>query len=151
LVYKSFGSAEQMRVVLGESPHAQQPVKHARHLVSVDRSELGITKRQISIRPLIRFVDAYMERAIHRSYAIGHLIHLHRSEHTIGVVLLVAGDHPQIPLCDLRSEYKPVSVLDQHRAQEVLDLLAHYPALRMPEYESRSVVFLDAEEIEFPS
>ena len=41
--------AEDVGVVLGEVPHAQQPVQHAAGLVAVQQTGLGVAHRQVAV------------------------------------------------------------------------------------------------------
>lgn len=58
---------------------------------------------------------------------------------------------PEAELRNMRRIDEPIAALDQFRPKEIFDLLADNPALGMPEDESRPILLLDTEQIQFPT
>ena len=141
--------AEQVRVVNSEAAHAQQAVERPRQLGAIDRTHLGVALRQVAVRALLRAVDADVERAVHRLDAELRLFELHRREHRVAVVLLVAADLPQFALGDVRRIDEGVAAAAQLLVKIILHRLADDRALRVPEDESSAVGVLNGEEVEF--
>src|SRR5260370_29832913 len=140
-----------MRIVNREAAHAHQAVQGARQLRAIDGAHLGIALRQITIRSLLRFVYADMHRAIHRLQTELSFFELGRRKHRVTIVLFVTAQLPKLALGDVRRVNKTVVALDQFFAQVIVHLLADDAALRMPEDETLSVLFLNREQIEFPT
>ena len=78
-----------MCVILREAAHPHHPVQHAAPLVTVDRSELGVAKRQIAVRALTRLVDADVTGTVHRLRSVAGPLHIHRAEHVLPEVFQV--------------------------------------------------------------
>ena len=98
-----------MSVIDSKTANAHQSVQRSRKLGPIDGAHLGVSLRQVSVRPLVRLVDPDMERAIHRLEPILLVLDARRCVHRIGVVALVAALDPEIPLCDMRSVNKTIS------------------------------------------
>ncbi len=61
-VFDLLRRAENVRVVLREAAHAEQPVQHAGALIAVDRAQFAQPHRQIAITVLLVGVDQDVER-----------------------------------------------------------------------------------------
>ena len=82
--------AEDVRVVLREAAHAQEPVQRARRLITMYAAELGEPVRQLAIGPQPVLVDLDMARSVHRLDRELALI-LRGGEHVLAEGLPVAG------------------------------------------------------------
>ena len=87
---------EDVRVVLREVAHAQQPVQRARRLVAVHLAELGELQRQVAIALEAVLEDLHVAGAVHRLAAEHALVRQHPVvEHVLAVVLPVPGELPE--------------------------------------------------------
>src|SRR5437868_1485335 len=120
-----FGRAEQVRVVNREAAHAHQAVERARQFGAIDRAHLAVTLRQVAITALLRFVDADVERAVHRLQAKLRLFQLRRREHRVAVVLFVSAQLPQLTPRDVRRIDETVVPTDQLFVEIILHLLPY--------------------------
>ncbi len=92
--------AEDVRVVLREGAHAQQPVQRARRLVAVHDAEFGEPQRQLAIRAQAVLEDLDVARAVHRldgedALVLGVLAGRGRLEHVLAEPAPVARGLPQ--------------------------------------------------------
>ena len=87
LVLELVGAAEEMRVVLGEAPHAHEAVEHPGALEAVDGAELRVAEGQLAVAPQPALVDLDVERAVHRLQLVLHVLDVHGREHPVLVVL----------------------------------------------------------------
>ena len=134
LVGDLIGRAVDVRVVLGEGAHAQQPVQHALALVARDLPELGEPQRQLAVGVAVGVEDEAGAGAVHRpqrvaalglvAVALGGL----GEEHVLAVVVPVAGAVPQLLVEDLRRLDLDVAALVELRAHLGLDQLAAAPS-----------------------
>ena len=60
------GTAEDVRIVLREAPHARQPVQLAALLVTIHRAEFCETQRQVLVRARLPTVNLAVVRTVHR-------------------------------------------------------------------------------------
>src|SRR5580765_2906648 len=96
---------------------------------------------------LVGFVYPDMEGTIHRLQTKLGLFQLCRSKHHVGIVLFVATNAPQLALGNVRSKDQSIATPLKLFAQVLLHLTANSTALRMPQHQSLSVVFLNRKEI----
>ena len=122
-----------MRVVLSEAAHAHHPVQHSASLVTIHSAELGVPDRQVSIRSLVRLIDADVSRTVHRLRPVPRALDIHRAEHVLLEILQVPGDLEQLLAHDVRGVHELVSVTENEPLLVFLDLVADYRSLRMPE------------------
>src|SRR5436190_6714092 len=98
---------------------------------------------------LCRFVHADVERTVHRLQTEFSFFQLSRRKHYVRIILFVTADAPQLTLGDMRRVNQSVTALRKFRAQIIFHLRPDRAALRMPEHEALSVVFLNRKQIEF--
>jgi len=137
-----------MRVIDRKTANSHQPVQGTGKFRSIHGAHLGITLRQVAIGTLLRFVDADMERAVHRLEPKLGFLNRSWRKHRIAVTLFMPADLPQFTLGDVRRVHKTVISLDQLAAQVVFHLLANDAALRMPEDQTLPVIFQNRKQIE---
>ena len=125
---------EDVRVVLGDVLHAQEPVQGASELVPVQGRGLRVAEGQVAVRPELRAEEQHVARAVHRLE--GELTFVpvrRREEHVLAVVVVVARRDVRLDVVEERRLHLDVS------AQEVLppaEILEHVPddhPFRMPE------------------
>ena len=136
-----------MRIILRKPANSHQPMQRSGQFGSIARSQFGITKRQIAVRMLRRFVDTNMERTVHRLQPELGLFQLSRGKHDVGVILFVSADPPQIALRDVRCIDQPIPSLREFSAKIVLHLSANRATLRMPQHETLPVILLNRKQI----
>ena len=141
--------AEDVRVVLRETPHAEQTMQHAAAFVAIDGAEFSKPDRQIAIAAHARFVNQNVAGAIHGLELIFGFFDFDRAEHVLFVEIGVTGSLPQIEQHDVRGVHKIVAALEQFIAQPGFDNVADEAALGVPENQAGAGFFLDAEKIEF--
>ena len=148
LVLELVGAAEDVRVVLGEAPHAHEAVQDARALEAVDRPQLRPAIRQVAVAAQPRLVDRQVERAVHRLQLVLDVLDLDRRVHVRLVVLGVPARLPQVEPRDVRRVHEVVAAREVLVAPVVLDLLADEAALRVPQHEPGPRLVLDREQVE---
>ncbi len=148
LVFDLFGRAEDVRVVLRESAHAQQAVHHAGALVAVDGAEFAQAHRQIAIAAHLVAIDQNVAGTVHGLELVFGVVQLHGLEHVVAVKIGVAGDLPQIAPHHVRRVDQRIAALQILVAHPVFDDLADAAALGMKEDQAGAGEFLDAEQIE---
>ena len=79
-----------MPVVLGKSPNPHQTQKFARLLLTINRSELRITLRQIPVAARFAFVNLDVHGAVHRFQKKLPLVDLDRIVDTVRVIRIVS-------------------------------------------------------------
>ena len=136
LVLELVGAAEDVRVVLGEAPHAHEAVQDARALEAVDRPQLRPAIRQVAVAAQPRLVDRQVERAVHRLELVLDVLDLDRRVHVRLVVLGVPARLPQVEPRDVGRVDEVVAAREVLVAPVVLDLLADEAALRVPQHEA---------------
>ena len=95
LVLDLIPAAEDVRVVLRDVAHAQEPVHRARVLVAVHEALLGQPQRQVAVGVPALVVDLDVARAVHRLEAELAALDLLGQEHLVAVVVPVAGALPE--------------------------------------------------------
>ena len=110
LVDNLFPQAEYMRIVLGEPAHPQEAMQHARFLISIDRTHLKISYRQVLIASRLRPVYQDVRRAVHWFYRIFLPLDL-EDIHILFVVPVVSRLYPDIGLEHMWPDDKLVSAL----------------------------------------
>src|SRR5437763_2413827 len=96
---------------------------------------------------LRRLIHADVERTVHRLQAKLDLFQFRRRKHYVRVVLFVTTDAPQLTLSNMRRVNQSITALLKFRAQIIFHLRPDRAALRMPEHEALSVVFLNRKQI----
>src|SRR5204863_8342084 len=86
---------------------------------------------------------------VHRLERNLDLFHFRRRKHYVRIILFVTADAPQLALSDMRRVNQSVIALLKFRAQIVFHLRPDRAALRMPEHEALTVIFLNRKQIEF--
>src|SRR5207249_9531934 len=109
----------------------------------------GVPQRQIAIRMLCRLVHADVERTVHRLQTKLDLFQFRRRKHYVRIILFVTANAPKLTLSDMRRVNQSVTALLKFRAQIVFHLRPDRDALRMPEHEALTVIFLNRKQIEF--
>jgi len=139
---------EDVRIVLGESAHAHQPVQRARGLEAVHLAELGQLERQIAVglEPVLEDLD--VTRAVHRLDHEGALVLRARlrQEHVLAERRHVAGGDPERRVHQLRRVDLDIAGGALAAADVVLQQLEQRPALGMPEHRARGLL-LEVEQI----
>src|SRR5688572_4340769 len=79
LVFRLIERAEDVGVIHGEAPDAQQAVQHARFFVAVHVRDFRQPERQVPVAPRLRLVYERVHRAVHRLYAIPHVLRFART------------------------------------------------------------------------
>ena len=93
---------EDVRVVLLEAAHAQQPVQGARALEAVQHAPVGEAQWQLAVAARAQVEDHHRVGAVHRLGAVGGLLVHRDDEDVVAVVLPVPGDLPETLLVDDR-------------------------------------------------
>ena len=132
------GGAEDVAVVLGEAPAAQQAVYRPGALVPVDRPQLEQPDGQVPVAALARPVDHHVERAVHRLRVVVGPVHLHGRVHAVGEEVEVAGGVPQHRLGDVGREHELVAALFVAGPGVVLHDLADQRPLGVPHGQPRT-------------
>ena len=70
LAVKLLRSAEDMGIVLGKAADPQQAVQHPGPFVAVNRAELEITERQVTVAAQMGLIDHHVGEAVHRLDAV---------------------------------------------------------------------------------
>src|SRR5580704_4468965 len=141
--------AENVRVVLGETAHAQEAVEHTAAFVAIHGAEFGETHGQIAITAQPRLINEDVARAIHRLELVVGFFDFHWTKHVVFVKAGVAAGVPELAAHDVRRVDDVVSALEEFGAQPVFDDRADQAALRVPENQAGSGLILNAEKIEF--
>ena len=102
-----------MRIILGESAHAQEAMQYARAFVPIHSAKLGQAHRQLAITAQARLVNQDVARAIHRLQLIVGLFDLDRAEHILAVKIGVPAGLPQIQAHDVRRVDQIVAAAQQ--------------------------------------
>ena len=124
-VFDLLRRAEDVRVVLRESAHAQQAVHGAAALVAIHRAELAQPHRQLAIAAQLVAINQDVARTVHGLQPIFGVVELHAGEHVFGVVAQVAGSPPQIRAHHVRRVDQRVAALQILIAHPVFDDLAN--------------------------
>src|SRR5580704_7097390 len=141
--------AENVRVVLSETAHAQEAVEHAAAFVAIHGAEFGEAHGQIAIAAQPRLINKDVARAIHRLELVFGFFDFHGAEHVVFVKAGVAAGVPEFAAHDVRRVNDVVSALEKFGAQPVLDDRADQTTFGVPENQAGAGFVLDAEEIEF--
>ena len=136
LVLDLLGGAEDVRVVLREHPHAQEPVEGAGQLVAVQDAGLGHPQRQLAVAVGAVGVERAVARAVHRLQPELAVLGLER-EHVLAVLLPVARGDPQLLVVDLRRAHLDVAALAVLAAAQILEHVPDHHPLRVPERRAR--------------
>ena len=152
-----FGGAEDMGVVLGEAAHARHAVELAGLFPSVNVAEFREPHWKIAVRMRIALEYLHMERAVHgfeqKSLNVARLDFLFKfrdvevlrrhfrqilplyNRHELGVFVIreVAARAEEPELSDVGSENLLVALLAQKFENKVLQALAEYRALWLPQ------------------
>ena len=140
--------AENVGVVLRKAADAQQAVQHSAALVAVNSPEFREAHGQIAIAMQLGLVNENVARAVHGLELVIGLLHFDRAEHAVPIKAGVPAGLPEIEPHDVRCVNEIVAAFEKLVAQPVFDDFANQPALGMPENQSRTGFFLDAEEIQ---
>src|SRR6185312_14972416 len=143
--------AEDVRVILRKAADTHQPMQRAGKLSSVTRAQFCVTQRQVTVRMLRGLVDANMARTIHRLKSEFRALEFHRRKHRVSVVLFVSTNRPKLALGYVRRKNLPVASLSQLFTNVVFHFATNGSALRMPEDETLAVLFLNREQVQFPT
>ena len=123
-----------MRVVLRKAPHARQPVQLAALLVTVHRTELRKTQRQVAVRTRLVAVYLAVVRAVHRLEQ--ELFVLVRCpdglERILAVFGVVSRCHVEVLHADMRRDDLLVTVSLLYALQEILKSLPQCRPLGQP-------------------
>ena len=141
-------SADDMGIVLGESPDSDKAVQHARPFVAIHGAKLEVADRQLPVAPHLALVDEDVEGAVHRLNAVLVLVDLHARVHAVRVEAQVAAGLPQVGAGDVRREDEVVAALQVLLPPELLDQIADERALWVPEDEAPAELLGDGEEVE---
>src|SRR5580704_14262045 len=140
--------AENVRVVLGETAHAQEAVEHAAAFVAIHGAEFGETHGQIAITAQPRLINEDVARAIHRLELVFGFFDFHGAEHVVFVKAGVAAGVPELAAHDVRRVDDVVAALEEFHAKPVFDDGADQAALGMPEDQAGAGFIFDTEKIE---
>jgi hypothetical protein len=135
-----------MRIVLGETAHAHQPVQRARGLIAVHDAELGYPIWQFPVGPQAVLENLDMARAVHRLDGELALVLGHRGEHVLAKCLPVPRGLPQRLVEDLRPVHLAIADRVLPSPHVIDETLKQLPALRVPEDDS-GALFLEVKEI----
>ena len=149
LVLDLIGSAEDVRVVLGDVAHAQQPVERAARLVAVERGGLREADRELAIAPELAAEEEHVTRAVHRLQPEGLLV-LRDQEHVVAVLLPVARDLPELGVVDERRLHLEIAAPRVLASAEILELVPDHHAPGMPERRAGRVL-VEVDEVELAS
>mmetsp|Transcript_14379 Transcript_14379/g.38822 ORF Transcript_14379/g.38822 Transcript_14379/m.38822 type:complete len:426 (+) Transcript_14379:336-1613(+) len=145
LIRKLLGEAEDVRVVLREAAHAEEPVKSPRALVAVHGAQLRPPEGQLAVGSQAVFVHEDVERAVHGLDLVLLLLHVHLIEHAVLVEVKVARCLPQVHVGHVGRVEELVARLHMLVLPEVLNEAPHARALGVPEDETATRILLDGE------
>ena len=106
-------------------------------LVSVQRSRLCVSQRQVAIAPERAAEEQHVPRAVHRLHAVDLVVGERDQEHVLAELLPVARGLPERLVVDERRLDLHISALRVLRAPEILEHVEDRHALRMPERRAR--------------
>ena len=89
-----------------------------------------------------------MEGAVHRLQLVFRVLQPDGREHVGAVKTVVTAGLPQVEPADVRREHQLIPAAQQLLPEKVFDLLADEAPLGMPEYQARSCLILDAEQVQ---
>ncbi len=142
-------SAEQVGIILCESPHSHEAVEDPGPFVPVDGSKLAITNGKISITSQVRLIDHDVVRAVHRFELVLAALQLHGRKHVFPIIIEVPAGFPKIKAGRMRGVDQVVPVTNMLLAPKVFNQQADRGSLRMPEHETRADVILYADQVQF--
>ena len=133
LVVDLLARAEDVRVVLGDVPHARQPVQRPGELVAVQRRGLRVADREVAVAVELAAEQHHVARAVHRLDRVGVLLVDRDLKHVLAELLPVPRGHPERLVVDERCLHLGVAPASVLRAPEVLERVEDRHALRVPE------------------
>ena len=142
LVRDLIGQAEDVRVVLREPAHAEQPVHRAAPLVAVHGSHLRPADGQVSIGEVPILEHGDVERAIHGLELVDLVLNLHGLVHVLAIEIGVPARLPQVQFADVRRVQQVVPARQVDVLPEVLDHVAHQRTFGVPEHQPSAHFFL---------
>src|SRR5467141_176084 len=119
------GSAENVRVVLGEASNAEKAVQDSATLVAIDGAEFGEAHGKIAIAVELGFVDEDVAGTVHRLQLVIGLFYFDWAEHAVFVEIGVAAGFPEVQTHDVRRVYEIVAAGEEFVAQPVFDDFAN--------------------------
>ena len=141
------GGAEDVRVVLGEVAHAQQPVQRTGRLVAVHLAEFGHAQRQVAVALQATGVERHRAGAVHWFEGEHALVFGGGGEHGLAVVEPVPGGFPEAAVHHVRGVDLDIAggvLLLAHVADQLLE---QRPALGVPEHRAGGAV-VEVEQVE---
>ena len=124
--------AENMRVVLRKSAHAQQSMQHAAPFVAIASPVLGESQWKVAVAARPSRINLVMKRAVHRFDVVLLPFQLHWRIHTLGVIREMSAANEEILFGEVRSADALISGNLLAFFGELLDLLDHQRAVGKP-------------------
>ena len=149
LILDLLRGAEDVRVVLSELAHAEQPVQLPRFFVAMHHAQLGVLERQLAVAVRRVAVEQQVPGAVHRLDRVWVLVD-GGEIHPILVVVPVAAEVPERFVQDDRSLDLLVVLPVMHLEPEGADLVVDHHAVGMPEGKA-GALRVQREEVEFPA
>src|SRR5205823_1430238 len=143
-------SAEDVRIVLSDVPHAGEPVERAGELVAVQRRGLRIPKREIAVAAQRTPEEEHVPWAIHRLHAVELPVVERDLEHVLAELLPVTRGHPERLVVDERRLHLAVATSGVLASAQVLELVPDRHPLRVPKRRPRRVL-VEVEQVELPA
>ena len=119
LALELFGRAEEMRIVLRETAHARESVKHSRALEAIDGAELRIAQWKVAIAAQAALIDENVSGTVHRLESKALAFDLDRTEHIFAEVLEMPRNLVETFADDVRRHDRLIAALAQPVADEV--------------------------------
>ena len=141
-------AAEDMGVVLGETPDPEEAVEDARPLVAVDGAQLRKAHGKLPVASEGRPVHEDVEGAVHGFQVVVLVVYLQGCVHVFAVELEVAAGLPEPGLADVGRIDQRVAGVQVKLPPEVLHQATDPGALRMPADEAGPELVVDGEEAE---
>jgi hypothetical protein len=132
--------AEDVGVVLRDVADAQQTVQRAARLVAVNQPGLRVADRQVAVGVAPVVEQLHVGRAVHRLQAHRMALEVVREVHVVAVNVPVAGLLPEADVVEDRRLDLAVAAVGVLGAPEVLELVEHRLAGRLPERRARAEV-----------
>lgn len=128
--------AEDVSVVLLETPDPREPSQSARQLVAMEHTEIGHTQGQLAPRSVAHVEHHAVAGAIH-GFQRKRLLLRGEGEHVLGVVLPVARGLPQFAVVDVGRDHLLESSFPVLRAYEFHEGVVDVSSARLKEARSR--------------
>ncbi len=129
-----------MGIILGKATHTRKSVELTALLVTIDRTELCKSQREVLIRTRRAAVNLTVVRTVHRLEHIffTFLRSMNRLEGVFSIFSIVTRRHIKFLSSDVRSNYRKISEFLLFLTKELLEGVAHLRTARKPHRKSEA-------------